>query len=134
MAPYVKVIVIGHLGADPTSKAIPSGDMVTEFSVATTEKKKDGTESTTWWRCSAFRRTGEIAQQFLAKGSPVYIEGSLTIRSYTDKEGKDRFSPDVRVQELRLIGSRSDGETVAPARQAAGAGADNDGWDDTIPF
>jgi single-strand DNA-binding protein len=107
-ASFNKVTLVGHLGRDPESKYLPSGDAVTSFSIATSERKKDGTETTTWFNVSAFGKLAETCNQYLRKGSYVYIEGRLTLREYTGKDGTPRTSLDVRASEMKMIGPKTD--------------------------
>ena len=90
-----KAIIVGYLGTDPDSKAMPSGNMVTNFSVATTESWNDRDtgerqEKTEWHRVVFFGRLAEIADQYLRKGSQVYVEGKLQTRKWQDENGNDR--------------------------------------------
>lgn len=109
---FNKIIIVGNLGRDPEVKFTPQGQQVCEFSVATSEKRKNSngeqTEETTWFRVTFWGRQAEIAAQYLAKGRQAYIEGRLRAREWTDKEGKTRTSLEVFGSELRLLGSRSD--------------------------
>jgi len=109
---FNKIIIVGNLGRDPELKYTPQGQAVCEFSVVTSEKRKDGSgeikEETTWFKVSCWGRLAEIASQYLAKGRQVYVEGRLRAREWTDKEGKTRTSLEVFGSELKLLGSRSD--------------------------
>lgn len=142
---YNKIIIIGNLGRDPEMRYLPSGDPVTTFSVATTERSRDGAEKTTWFRVSAFSKLAEICSNYLKKGSSVYIEGALTQSEYTDREGTQRQSLEVRAREMQMLDRR--GESGADMAMAAstpaasptspsssfGSGNDETGMDD-IPF
>ncbi|MFN9389326.1 MAG: single-stranded DNA-binding protein [Betaproteobacteria bacterium] len=105
-----KVILIGNLGADPETRYMPSGDAVTNIRIATTEtwKDKDGNkqEATEWHRIAFFGRQAEIAGEYLKKGSQVYIEGRLQTRKWTDKEGQERFTTEIRADRLTMLGAR----------------------------
>ncbi len=107
-----KVILIGNVGRDPEARTTPAGDNVTDFSVAVSERRrgKDGQqqEQTTWFRISAWGKLGETCAQYLRKGSSVYVEGSLTQREYTDREGATRTSLDVRASEMKMLDRRGD--------------------------
>ncbi len=131
---YNKVTIIGNLGRDPETRALPSGDTVTSFSVATSERRRDGSDITTWFSASAFGKLGETCQTYLRKGSSCYLEGSLTAREYTDRDGKTRTSLDVRVREMRLLDSRgdvaSDGDHATTEGTAETTGVDGD----DVPF
>ena len=114
MASVNKVLLIGHLGKDPEVKYLTSGDAVCNFSIATDEsyKNKDGekVERTEWHRIVAFKRTAEVAGEYLKKGSPVYIEGKLQTRKYTDKDDVERYTTEIVVDRLQLLGSKGDNE------------------------
>ncbi len=157
MASVNKVILIGNLGADPETRFLPSGEAVCNIRIATTEKWKDKAsgdmkEATEWHRVSLFGRQAEIAGEYLKKGSPVYIEGSLRTRKWQDKEGKDQYSTEVRADRMQLLGSRGGGSggdadfgSSTPARNTVGSGAGaartssapkkgGEDFDDDIPF
>jgi len=92
-----KVILIGNLGADPETRAMPSGSQVANLRIATSESWRDKTsgeqqERTEWHRVALFGRLAEIAAEYLRKGSQVYIEGSLRTRKWQDKQGNERYS------------------------------------------
>ena len=152
MASVNKVILIGNLGKDPETRYLPSGEAVTSFSIATSETWKDKTsgekkEATEWHRISAFGKLAEICGESLRKGSPVYIEGSLRTRKWQDKEGQDRYTTEIRADQMRMLGSRGEGggggmrepaaapsggsTSKAPAKKSGGS---FDDMDDDIPF
>lgn len=110
MASVNKVIIIGNLGKDPELRHLQNGDVVASFSIATTEqwKDKDGEkkEHTEWHRCVAWRRLGEIIGQYAKKGTQMYVEGKLQTRKWQDKDGQDRFSTEIVVGEMKLLGNR----------------------------
>lgn len=115
-----KVILVGHLGADPETRAMPSGTTVATLSMATTDRwrhKQTGEkqERTEWHRVALFGRMAEVAVEYLRKGSLVYIEGSLRTRKWQDKQGNDRYSTEIVGGDLKMLGSRG-------GRDAAGAG------------
>lgn len=154
MASINKVILIGNLGRDPETRYLPDGGAVTNISVATTDVWKDKSgekqERTEWHRIAFFGRLAEIAGEYLKKGSPVYIEGSLRTRKWQDKEGKDRYTTEIIANEMKMLGQRSGGsEPMAererePAQATAGGGGSGkpagkkgggfDEMDDDIPF
>jgi single-strand DNA-binding protein len=145
-----KVILVGNLGADPETRYMPSGKAVTNVRIATSEGWKDKQtgdmqERTEWHRVVLFDKLGEIAAEYLKKGSQVYIEGSLRTRKWQDKEGKDQYSTEIVAREMQMLGGRggagggeSRGERRAPAapeeRASAPASADDGQFDDDIPF
>ena len=122
MASFNKIIIVGYLGRDPELRYTPQGTPVCDFSIATTERRKDKSgefqDHTTWFRVSLFGRQAEVASQYLSKGRQVYVEGTLTMREYTDKEGNTRTSLDVRGSDIQFISSAADGEQ-SPARANA---------------
>ncbi len=113
MASVNKVIIVGNLGRDPETRYLPSGEAVTNISVATTDTWKDKAsgekkEATEWHRVSFFGRLAEIAGEYLKKGSQVYVEGRLRTRKYQDKEtGKDRYSTEIIADRMQMLGSRA---------------------------
>ena len=118
MASVNKVIIVGNLGRDPETRYLPSGEAVTNISVATTETWKDKAsgekkEETEWHRVSAFGRLAEIMGEYLKKGSQVYIEGSLRTRKWQDKEGHERYTTEIVVDmqgTMQLLGGRPQGD------------------------
>ncbi|MDO5768508.1 MAG: single-stranded DNA-binding protein [Psychrobacter sp.] len=109
-----KVIIIGHLGNDPETKQFSNGGSVTNISVATSEQwtdKQTGEkrEATEWHRVTLFNRLGEIAAQYLRKGSQVYIEGSLRTRKWQDQNGQDRYSTEIKADNMQMLGGASGG-------------------------
>ena len=106
-----KVILVGNLGADPETRAMPSGSTVANLRIATSESWRDKTsgeqqERTEWHRVALFGRLAEIASEYLRKGSQVYIEGSLRTRKWQDKQGQERFTTEIVGNELQMLGSR----------------------------
>ena len=111
-----KVIIIGNLGADPEARQFNNGGSVTNISVATSEQwtdKQSGEkrEATEWHRISLFNRLGEIAAQYLRKGSKVYIEGSLRTRKYQDQNGQDRYITEIRAEQMQMLDGMSGGQS-----------------------
>jgi single-strand DNA-binding protein len=151
MSSFNRITIVGYLGRDPELRYTPSGAPVCDFSVATTERKgkrdgEEGEEITTWFRVSLWGRQAELANQYLQKGKLVYLEGRLTLREYTDRDGNKRTSLDVHGTDLRFIGSRGD-EMAAGApssggraaggssrQQESGGGGGDAIVDDDIPF
>lgn len=117
-----KVILIGNLGNDPESRAMPNGNAVCNFSVATSETWKDKNtgeqkEKSEWHRCVLFGKLGEIAAQYLKKGSKVYLEGKLQTRSW-EQDGQKRYSTEIVCNEMQMLDSRSEtGSTQGQAPQ-----------------
>ena len=114
-----KVIIVGNLGRDPEVRTMQSGDKVANFSVATSERWKDRNsgemqERTEWHRVVIFGRTAEIAEQYLRKGSKVYIEGQLQTRKWEDNQtGQERYTTEIVIRpyrgEMTMLDSRRDG-------------------------
>lgn len=109
-----KVIIIGNLGADPEARQFNNGGNVTNISVATSEQwtdKQSGEkkEATEWHRIVLFNRLGEIAAQYLRKGSKVYIEGSLRTRKY-EKDGQDHYVTEIRADQMQMLDSINEGQ------------------------
>ncbi|MFQ3639363.1 MAG: single-stranded DNA-binding protein [Chloracidobacterium sp.] len=136
---FNKIIIYGHLGRDPEMRYTPQGVPVCTFSVATSERKKgqgdnEPTETTTWFRITAWRNLAETANKFLKKGSPVYVEGRLAVREWTDNEGTKRTSLEVTATELHLMGSRSDGEGRAERATSGEPTPEETVNDKDVPF
>src|SRR5947199_7934226 len=129
MASVNKVILVGNLGRDPETRYNPEGGAITNISVATTDTWKDKAsgekqERTEWHRVVFFNRLAEIAGEYLKKGSQVYVEGSLRTRKWQDKEGKDRYSTEIRGDVMQMLGPRAgSGEPREPAGPRAEAKA-----------
>jgi single-strand DNA-binding protein len=141
-----KVILVGNLGSDPEVRYTASGDAVANVNVATAESWKDKQtgekqERTEWHRVVMFKRLGEIAGEYLKKGSQVYIEGKLQTRKWQDKNGNDRYTTEIVANDMQMLGSRGGSSAYnnesapAPAQaQPATASAGSDDFDDDIPF
>lgn len=122
-----KVFLMGALGADPETRAMPSGQTVANLRVATNEEWKDKEsgekKSRTEWHCVAiFGRLAEVAGEYLKKGSKVYLEGSLRTRKWQDKQGNDRYTTEVVATEMQMLDSRqaeSGGQQPSRGRRAA---------------
>ena len=154
-----KVILIGNLGSDPETRFFPDGGAVTNASIATSESWKDKQtgqmQERTEWHRVVFRdrgnyRLGQIAGEYLKKGSKVYVEGSLRTRKWQDRDGQDRYTTEVVANEMQMLDSRGTGQsgsfperdnfsgsasqsdsTAAPQGVPAG---DYGSFDDDIPF
>jgi single-strand DNA-binding protein len=120
-----KVILIGNCGQDPETKYTANGAAMTSVSVATSESWKDKQtgqqqERTEWHRVVFFNRLGEIAGEYLKKGSKVYIEGALRTRKWQDQNGQDRYTTDIIGNDMQMLDSRGDnaGGQQEPYRQA----------------
>lgn len=109
-----KMQVIGNLGRDPESNTTQGGTCVVKFSIAATERRKDKdgnwTDHTEWISCVAFGKTAENITKYVRKGSQVYVEGKLQTRKWQDKNGQDRYTTEVLVNEIKFLGGRPQGE------------------------
>ena len=144
MASVNKVILVGNLGKDPEVRYMPSGEAVTNITVATTDTWKDKNsgekkEATEWHRVVFFRKLAEIAGQYLKKGSQVYIEGSLKTRKW-QKEGVDHYTTEIVADSMQMLGNRGQSESTprsalaaAPAPQPPRSAPVAD-FEDDIPF
>ena len=152
-----KVILIGTLGADPETRSMPSGMSVTNIRIATNETWKDKAsgaqqERTEWHSIAFFGRLGEIAAEYLRKGSQVFVEGKLRTRKWQDKQGNDRYTTEIIADNMQMLGGRAGGGAggtggergggsatppkddydQSPAPAPAGGGKED--FDDDIPF
>jgi single-strand DNA-binding protein len=123
-----KVILLGNLGADPETRSMPSGMTVTNIRIATSESWKDKSsgaqqERTEWHSIALFGRLGEIAAEYLRKGSQVYVEGKLRTRKWQDKTGNDRYTTEIIADNMQMVGARGGGMGGGGERGGAGAGA-----------
>ena len=134
-----KVILIGNLGADPETRAMPSGTTVANLRVATSESWRDKQtgeqqERTEWHRVALFGRLAEVAGEYLRKGSQVYIEGSLRTRKWQDKQGNERYSTEIVGNDLQMLDGRGAGPGgggMAPGASGAGGGGREHAGEDT---
>ena len=122
-----KVILVGNLGADPETRAMPSGTTVANLRIATSESWRDKQsgeqqERTEWHRVVLFGRLGEIAAEYLKKGSQVYIEGSLRTRKWQDKQGTERYSTEIVGNDMQMLGGRGGGGGGMGAGAGGGGG------------
>lgn len=126
MASFNKIIIVGYLGRDPELRYTPQGTPVCDFSVATTDRRKDKSgeiqENTTWFRVTFFGRQAEVASQYLTKGRQVYVEGQLSQREWTDKDGATRTSLEVRGSDIQFLSPAAEGEPVQTVAAKATAG------------
>ncbi|QNP47470.1 single-stranded DNA-binding protein [Diaphorobacter aerolatus] len=130
MASVNKVIIVGNLGRDPEMRTFPSGDQVANVTIATTDRWRDkntgeNREATEWHRVTFNGRLAEIAGQYLRKGSQVYVEGSLRTRKWTDQQGQERFTTEIRADQMQMLGGRQ-----GMGGGNAGGGGDSGGYDD----
>jgi single-strand DNA-binding protein len=129
MASVNKVIIVGNLGRDPEMRSFPSGDRVANVTIATTDRWKDKAtgemkEATEWHRVVFNGRLAEIAGEYLRKGSQVYLEGSLRTRKWTDKDGVEKYTTEIRADQMQMLGKREG---------MGGPSGDDDGGYDNAP-
>lgn len=137
-----KVILIGHLGKDPEIRYMTNGEAVANVSLATSEtwKTKEGEkkEKTEWHHLIFYRRLAEIAGEYLKKGAQIYVEGKIQTRKWQDKEtGADRYTTEIIVNEMKMLGNKADQEKTPQAAQTSGEPASkkfDDNFDSDIPF
>lgn len=158
MASVNKVILVGNLGADPETRYLPSGEAVANLRIATTETWKDKQtgerkEATEWHRVSFFGRIAEVCGQYLKKGSQVYVEGRIQTRKWQDKDGQERYTTEIRGEEMKMLGGRGgdggqhgggspdpqqgrqqQGGQQRPRQSAPSASRGFDDMEDDIPF
>ncbi|MDD5180919.1 MAG: single-stranded DNA-binding protein [Gallionellaceae bacterium] len=148
-----KVILVGRLGKDPETRYMTNGEAVTNANLATSENWKDKSgekqEKTEWHNLVFYRRLAEIAGEYLKKGSLIYVEGKLQTRKWQTKEGQDRYTTEIIVNEMQMLGGKSSGGgsfevvdkpaaapsgTPAASKPAPAKGGGFDNFDDDIPF
>ena len=141
-----KVILVGNLGRDPEMRALPSGQQVANFSLATSRRYKDRDgnrkDETEWHNIVVYGKQAEIAGQYLTKGKMVFVEGRIQTRSWDDKEsGKKQYKTEIICDNFQMLGSKGDGGSGggrdAGASAPSGGGghdAGGDFQDDDIPF
>ncbi|HBY40178.1 single-strand DNA-binding protein [Marisediminitalea aggregata] len=109
-----KVILVGNLGNDPEVRYMPNGNAVANLSLATSESWKDQQgqvqERTEWHRLTMYRRLAEIAGEYLKKGSQIYVEGKLQTRKWQDQQGQDRYTTEIIVDQMQMLGGREGGQ------------------------
>lgn len=123
-----KVILVGNLGGDPETRYSSSGSAICNITIATSDSWRDKQsgeqqERTEWHRVVMFNKLGEIAGQYLRKGSQVYIEGRLQTRKWQDKSGQDRYTTEIVANEMQMLGGRG-GESSAGFNPGGGAKAE----------
>jgi len=136
MASINKVIIVGNLGRDPEVRYTTDNNAIANVSIATTDRYKDKTtgeqkEITEWHRVVFFNRLGEIAAEYLKKGSQVYIEGKLRTRKWTDKDGAEKYTTEIIADQLQMLGGRT-GEASSATHAPKAKPADELASD--IPF
>ncbi|MEQ1638580.1 MAG: single-stranded DNA-binding protein [Methylococcales bacterium] len=141
MATLNKVTLIGNLGADPELRYMPNGKATTAISIATTDKWKDkdsgeAKERTEWHRIVFFGSRAEVVNEYLKKGSQIYVEGKLRTRSWTDKDDTEQYVTEVIASDMQMLGKK-DASANSPKSAPAPKAPPHDNfanWDDDIPF
>lgn len=131
MASWNKIEVCGFIGRDSELRYTTQGTAVADFSIASTERGKDGQESTLWFKVTVWGQRAESLAQYLIKGAAVFVRGTLSIREYTDRDGNTRFSNEIRADELQFVGRRENSERAAAA---SGSSTPEPINDESIPF
>jgi single-strand DNA-binding protein len=136
MASVNKVILIGHLGADPEMSTTQQGTSLAKFRLATTETWKDRTsgerqERTEWHSVVAWDKLAQICGEYLHKGKMVYVEGSLQTRSWDDQNGQKRYKTEIKAHNVLMLSPRTDGGSREVPAQVTPAGTPDD---DDVPF
>lgn len=157
MASFNKIMIVGYLGRDPEIRYTPQGQAVCNFSIATTERRKESSgdpqETTTWFRVTLWGRQAEVANQYLSKGKQVYVEGRLRQSEFTDREGNKRTTLEVTASDIQFLSPRGDegsggsgsgyssrppAPQSAPSPSSSGPSGPDDfdqsGGDNDIPF
>lgn len=142
MASVNKAIILGNIGKDPEVKYTASGEAICNITVATSESWKDKQtgekkELTEWHRISFFGKLAEICGQYLKKGSQVYIEGSIRTRKWTDKDGQERYTTEIRGDEMKMLGGKPEPTQYAAESKPQPAPTKKPAFDDLesdIPF
>lgn len=135
-----KVLIIGNLGNDPEIKYTQSGSPVANLSIATSERWKDKNsgeqkEQVEWHRVVLFSRLAEIAEQYLKKGSKVFVEGKLQTRDWEDSEGKKRYTTEIIAREMSMLDSRQAAENSQQLKSdSTGEGKSDENFEEDIPF
>lgn len=138
MASVNKVILLGNVGRDPETRYTADGAAITNCSLATSERWKDKQgemqEKTEWHRLVFFGKLAEIVGEYVKKGSSIYVEGNLTTRKWTNKDGVDQYTTEVRCNQLQMLNKAPVSEGSAPARRSSKPASNEVPQDDDIPF
>jgi len=137
MMPHLnKVLIMGHMGADPEIKYMPNGNAVANITVATTKKWKDKQtqekqEATEWHRVTLYKHSAEHCGQYANKGSAVYVEGALRTRKWQDQDGTDRYTTEIIARDFQILPGSKENAKQQPAKPQQTVAED---FDDDIPF
>lgn len=133
-----KIVLVGHLGADPESRFTPSGVAVSTFNMATNEswKNKEGEyeDRTEWHRIVLYGKAAETASEYMKKGQLAYVEGRIRTRSWEDKDGMTRYTTEVLGDRFTMLGRKSENKSTAAPAEAGGGAGGGSGDDDDLPF
>lgn len=129
-----KVMLIGNVGRDPEVKRLDSGMTIVNFSIATSETRKDKEPVTEWHRLVMFNKLAEIAEKWVKKGHKIYVEGKIQTRKWTNKEGIDQYTTEIICDQLQMLGGKeSESSGSEPTKLTKPTPAKNDFFDDPIP-
>lgn len=121
MGSFNKITVVGYLGRDPEMRYLPDSTPVCNFSIATTEKKKDITgtlrENTIWFRVVIFGRSAEACNEYLSKGSQIYVSGRLSVNEYTSRDGENKVNLEIRADDVQFLNTKLKSE-VSPSHSS----------------
>jgi single-strand DNA-binding protein len=137
---FNQATILGRLGKDPEARTMPNGRAVCNFSLATSERWKDKDsgeqkEKTEWHNCTAYARVGEIVAEYVKKGDLLFVQGSLQTRKWQDKEGKDRYTTEINVRDIKLMpNTRQEGQDDGSRSNRPAAARDENEFNDDIPF
>lgn len=133
-----KVILIGNLGKDPELRYLPSGQSVAKFPLATGSKWKDKDgqwqDRTDWHNVVTFGRTAEVCNEYLKKGSPIYLEGRIQTRSYDDRDGNKKWITEIIAQSVNMLGKKDEAEVEIPEDAEQPPVEEGKSGDDDLPF
>ena len=136
-----RVTLIGRLGVDPESRSFPNGGSVCNLRIATEESWRDKNTGekqsrVEWHRVTLQNKLGEIAQQYLKKGSQIYIEGSIRTRKWQNQQGEDQYTTEIIGRNMTMLDSKSGGDNSQqkPANHESGSNDEPDYYNDSIPF
>ncbi len=133
-----KVILLGNLGRDPDLRYLPNGDPVAKFTLATNYRFKDREgqwqDKTDWHNIVVFRRQAEVCNEYLKKGSPVYVEGRIQTRSWEDKDGNKKYMTEIIAQSINLLGRKGEPEEEVPEKVGEPLVEETKTEDEDLPF
>lgn len=141
MASFNKIVIVGYLGRDPEIRYMQDGTAVCNFSVATSEKTKRNGETqdiTTWFRVNVWGKQGEACNQYLSKGSQVYVDGRLSQSEFTDRDGNKRANLEIRANDVQFLSKQERGDESRQSSKEPKASHQERGFgendEDSVPF